>query len=325
MRFKVALIGCGNLGSRHLQALKKTQKELSITVCEPFENSREIALQRYNEIQDNSYIEAFSIIEKYTDIDADTDLVIIATSSAERFQIAKWIVNNISIKYIILEKVVFQSISELEEFNCLLRNKKGVKGWVNCPRRMFRFYKLLKEEFKKYNEIDMIVSGTDWGMGCNSIHMLDLYEYVTGSSLYVWNNDGLESYIGDSKRHGYKEFYGEMDINTDKGKVYIVCKRNEVTPFKMVFKLKDMIIDIQESKKEALYSTYDGELIKKVEIDFLPQSCLTNTVVEQLIETGSCDLTSYSDSMRLHKVILECFLSHMNKFEEREIEKCPIT
>ena len=42
---KIALIGAGQLGSRHLQGLAKSDLCLSIEVVEPFEGSKNIAKQ----------------------------------------------------------------------------------------------------------------------------------------------------------------------------------------------------------------------------------------------------------------------------------------
>ena len=46
MTKKITLIGCGNVGSRHLQALAKTSFELEVNVVEPDENAKEIAENR---------------------------------------------------------------------------------------------------------------------------------------------------------------------------------------------------------------------------------------------------------------------------------------
>ncbi len=48
--YKIALIGAGQLGSRHLQALAKINLEISIEVVEPNTQASEVAKQRFNEI-----------------------------------------------------------------------------------------------------------------------------------------------------------------------------------------------------------------------------------------------------------------------------------
>lgn len=324
MSFKIALIGCGNLGSRHLQALKKTSRDIEITICEPSMISREIAQQRYDEVADNPLIQKFKLIDNYEHIEKDTDLVIVATGSAERFGIVRWVVSNVSLKYMILEKVVFQSRIEFESFAELLEDK-AIKVWVNCPRRMFSYYKGLRCELLKSGRVDMRITGSDWGMGCNSIHMLDIYQYLTDCSKYEWNNEGVDQLLGDSKRKGYKEFYGNMTITTDKGNLSISCDKGGMNPSEIIIRYEDMLIKIDETNKKAVYYDQNDTYIREENIDFLFQSSLTNIVVEDLIDTGTCDLTSYELSMKLHLVIIECFLDHMNKYFGGEYTRCPIT
>ena len=43
----VLVIGAGQLGSRHLQALKLVQNDLSISVVDPFQASLDVAKERF--------------------------------------------------------------------------------------------------------------------------------------------------------------------------------------------------------------------------------------------------------------------------------------
>ena len=47
---KITLVGCGNIGSRHLQALVKLPFETEIQIIDPNENSIKLAKSRLNEI-----------------------------------------------------------------------------------------------------------------------------------------------------------------------------------------------------------------------------------------------------------------------------------
>jgi len=51
---KVILIGCGNIGSRHLQALVKLPYEIDIQIVDPNENSQKLAKSRLNETEKNN-------------------------------------------------------------------------------------------------------------------------------------------------------------------------------------------------------------------------------------------------------------------------------
>ncbi len=306
MAFRIVLIGCGNLGSRHLQAIKKTQKEIVITVCEPIEAARKIALERYAQIEENSLVQEFEIIEDYHQLKPDYDLAIIATNAVNRYEISAWVVENLKIRYLILEKVVFQTLKEFELLQQKLGNKQ-IKAWVNCPRRMYPYYRELQPQLSGEKNIDMVVTGGSWGMGSNTIHLLDLYSYLTHFKEYQYDISGLEEQIADSKRSGYKEFYGELQFVTEKGKLSVYCSHgNEPAEFRLTTSQGEMVIN--ESEEIVCY-----------------QSNLTNLAVEQLIDCGECNLASYEESAFLHKAMLESFLEHMNRFSKEEVRRCPIT
>ena len=47
---KITIVGCGNIGSRHLQAISQIKESLEINIVEPDEKSRKAALERLEEI-----------------------------------------------------------------------------------------------------------------------------------------------------------------------------------------------------------------------------------------------------------------------------------
>lgn len=53
--YKIAIIGSGQLGSRHLQGIKTANLELSIEVVDSNIESLKIAENRYYEIAENQY------------------------------------------------------------------------------------------------------------------------------------------------------------------------------------------------------------------------------------------------------------------------------
>lgn len=306
MQFNIILAGCGNLGSRHLQALKKTQRDITITVCEPFEKAREISQDRYAQIEENEHVKDFRMLADYHDLKQGYDLAIIATNAENRFAIAKWLVENTGIRYLILEKVVFQTFEELDEFKRIL-DKHKVKAWVNCPRRMYPYYQELKLKLRAEKRMNMIVSGGSWGMGSNAIHMLDVYAYLTGFQECRHDNLKLEERLEDSKRSGYKEFFGELKFITDKGELLLYCDHgNSPVEIKVITPKEE--ISIRESDGIVRF-----------------QSELTNLVVEKIMDFGEADLAHYDESVRYHKIVLGSFLEHINRYSEEEIRRCPIT
>ena len=137
MKYNIALIGAGELGSRHLQGLANASNQFQISVIDPNKNSLRVAKNRLNEASKLS-IPKVSYYDSIDSLPEAIDLVIIATNAKVRRDIIKNLIDKSSIKYLILEKVVFQRSNDFNLIKNLL-NEKNVKTWVNCARRSFAF------------------------------------------------------------------------------------------------------------------------------------------------------------------------------------------
>ena len=120
----VLLVGCGNIGSRHLQGLAQSNININITICEPNKNSISIAKNRFNEMPTNSKVKSLNYLKSINELNENYDLAIIATTSKKRRNFIRDLLNKINIKYFIIEKIAFQSISDFEFILELFRRKK---------------------------------------------------------------------------------------------------------------------------------------------------------------------------------------------------------
>ena len=122
------VVGCGGIGSRHLQALCKIDIPVRIFAVDTSEKSLKNAQMLTNETI-NSNIKSIQFSKELPDDMDLIDLCIIATSSNVRLTVLKKLVSKYSIKNLILEKVLFQSIRELDEAKDII-NKEKIKCWV---------------------------------------------------------------------------------------------------------------------------------------------------------------------------------------------------
>jgi len=106
---RVALIGTGQLGSRHLQALSKIDIPFELQVVDPSEDSLRVARERYLEIPENHNIYSIDFLTEIDGLNANLDLCIIATNADVRFKVFQALVSNKKVSYIVFEKIVFQS------------------------------------------------------------------------------------------------------------------------------------------------------------------------------------------------------------------------
>lgn len=127
----VAIIGAGNLGSRHLQALALTDIPLAVQVVDPSEKSLDVAKERWQEMPINPLVERVTFHKELDELNGNFDVVIVATSSKPRRAVVEKLLAKNKVRYMILEKVLFPRLSDYEDVGRLLE-RHNVKAWVNC-------------------------------------------------------------------------------------------------------------------------------------------------------------------------------------------------
>lgn len=319
--YNVAIIGAGQLGSRHLQGLKTANHELNIYIMDQSEQSLKVAEERYNQVDDNGYHKNVVFCHQISELPSQLEITIIATGSKPRAMLTKLLLEHSSVKYVVFEKVLFQKLSEYFEIKTLL-DEKHVTAWVNCPRRMWNFYANMRKEFYG-TTTHMALIGGDWGMGCNSIHFIDLYAYLTGNSLMRVDASGLNGKLYDSKRPGYKEILGLLCCNfTNNGTLLLDSS---------IVNLKEMITisnervtySISEGGRECWIRDENGERMEKFDIPY--QSQMTGMLIDTILDSNNCQLPSYWESMQLHIPFIMKVLDYVNKISENQTDACPIT
>ena len=284
----IIIIGTGQIGSRHLQALKAVKFPLEIYVVDRSEESLRIAKERYNAMPAGKIHHP---IEYLRDLpkNKNYDIGIVATTSGPRAALTKKLLSNARVRYLILEKLLFSERNDYANIGRLIRAKK-VKTWVNCPMRMMPFYKNLKKEFSNQN-ITYVLHGNQSGLATDLIHHLDYMAYLTGSKEFSLDTHLLDKKIKKSKRKGYLEITGTMLAEFKNGSLGIFrCDAKESS-------LKT--IEIINSRRRYLFKEDEGE----AQVPY--QSQLTTMLVEDLIETGKCELPAYEESTKLHLQMLE--------------------
>lgn len=322
MSNNIILIGAGNLGSRHLQGLALVKFKLKIFVVDISNSNLELAKERFELIDKKGKHETV-FVNSISDINERIfQTAIIATNSNVRFKIAKNLLELKTVKFLILEKVLFQNLKEYDDFEIFSLNFK-TKIFVNCARRLNRFYqKISKVDFGNKN-IHMEVYGSSWSMCCNSIHFVDLFNFITNLFPDNWTNK-LDNKIIDSKRSGYIEFTGELFSEDNSGnKLSLISDKKLDSSLVIKISNDNIKYTIEEDSNKVVFQRQEYLENDKIYIDF--QSNLTNKVVESLIEYKTCNLITYEASSKLHKPLIKVMIDHYNKVNNSNFNYIPIT
>lgn len=235
------------------------------------------------------------------------------------------LLNKVSVQNIIFEKVAFQSIYDFE-FIISLLNKKGIKAWVNCPRRVYPFFQEIVSKTNKSKKIKMVIKGGNWGLASNAIHMLDLFAFLTGNDDISIDINGLFKKIYKSKRKGFIELGGKLVAKNTKGDILdIIDNKEKDVPLKMIIYTDDETIEIFQ--KEKLCRINYVEKSKFLETPFIMplQSELTSILVKKILDFGNCALTTIDESFVLHTQMINAFNRHLSSINKLESNICPIS
>ena len=323
----LAIIGVGQIGSRHLQSLAFLKYPSNIFLVDPSEKSLLTSRKNFLEVYrpDKSPHKNIFFCRSIQDINTPIDIAIIATSSDCRADVIKNLLTFQKVKKMILEKILFQKIDDYFEMkNLFVKNK--IQVWVNCYMRAVNFFHRIKKELDQHQNISMTVDGSRWSMATTSIHFIDLFAYLTGSRQFSITEEKLTEPIIDSKRKGFKEFFGEMaGQNSKRDTLRLICDSNGHAPNRICIVNGDRCKEIIFGPREITYSYGKGQLSVHQKIEIPLQSQLTHHIVHQIIDRGVCALSSSQESMELHLPFIKIVLNFFGNKLNRKIKICPIT
>lgn len=318
MKYKVLIVGAGQLGSRYLQGLSKVDFPLDIIVSDVSPESLLRAETRWHEVSGDKPLHQVKYICGLLGIPLEIDLAIIATSADVRPSVVSQLAENIVVRYWLLEKVLAQSESDLDVITSVLGVKTNV--WVNTPRRMMNWFRELKEVTTHRTPVICTIDGFDWGLACNAVHYLDFMTWWTGESVIDIQTEQLAAQWHRAKRPGNWEVYGTLIANFGGGSELILHCKSEPTPRTMILGTVDSQWLIHELDGIALRS--DG-LSLPGRLEF--QSEMTGALVESILTTGTCSLPSLSESVALHRPLLSALLAHWKSTMPDQLSYVPIT
>lgn len=320
----IYIVGAGQLGSRHLQALKSVKASLQITVIDPSEESLKIAKERYDSLPEihNHKVEYCNEIPESFD---RIDIAIIASNSDVRRSIIETLLANGLIEFMILEKLLFDKKEDYYLVNELF-NEKNVKAWVDCSMRTMPFYYDLKSYFDGKPFV-YIVTGSKYGLITNVIHFIDHISYLSDCLDYKIDTSMLHFPPIQSKRKGFLELNGSISVKFSNGSLgFFTCFPEGSLPVAIEIISGSFRVLSREWEGKAWFSEENKNWVwNEVDAEIPFQSRMTTEVVEDILKNGTCSLVKYRDSMKLHIALLEGLKEYLNSRSLTLIDHYPFT
>ena len=322
MQPKILLVGCGNIGSRHLQAISKLSLPLQIAIVEPNESSVSLAKSRLKESSQNHSNQKITWLKSISELSNEFDLVIVATNSNQRVNLINRLLE-LGNKRFLIEKMVCQS---KQEYESLLNDleKNNAKAWVNTNRRYFPIYQKLKELFQSQKEIKFTITAGNKGLGSNAIHFLDLFLWFLDSEKISLNGDLLLDKLYPNKRG--KKFF---EFN---GTIFGINNSSIISISFLPIENLSLIIEIINKNYHVLIDESNEKIIKVRNLEsidssfnYLHVSEITQNIVLEILKNDDCSLPSVRNLFFAHCELFRIFNSHIKKLRNKEPTLCPIT
>lgn len=314
----ILIAGAGRLGSRHLQGLAKCHTPLRIYVQHTHAESLDRAKRYWNEVLGTETHHDVSFHTSFESLPRQLNIAIVATTAHIRPHVVGEIAYHTTVGYWVLEKVLAQSEPGLDEIMSYIENSSS--AWVNTPRRMMPWHQLIKSQPGLNQPMTMKVEGGLWGMACNAIHFLDLFAWWTGETLQDVYTDSLNSHWFKSKRQDSWEVSGTLKSRFSGGSQVLLTSKEDGGCASLEVSDGHLLWLIKETEGSARRS--DG-----IEIQgrITPQSEMSNSLVESILEKGCCDLPTLEESSALHRVFIRSMLEHWKRGGNYTAISVPIT
>lgn len=325
----IAIIGSGNIGSRHLQALAFLEEPAQVHLIDPSRENRGIAVERFESVEaPNKGLDLKIIEAEAIPAGLRFDLVIIATGSAIRAALVRELLEKCELRFLVLEKFLFQRREDYAEIGVLLKDR-GVPTWVNHWITDTYAFKRAAAMVLQGRPFEMRVFGEGWGLCCNAVHHLEFFDYLCGRRGIDCRAVDFQPGAIASKRGGYYEINGRMDFLADDGRnrLTLECGGANVNFAAISTELKaggdSVVTTIHFGRLECVFRIGGREWTE----DFIlhPQSKRSQNWVHDLLLTGSCGLPDYDRSVYQHLLVFDSFVEHFQKSGLASDGFCPVT
>lgn len=323
----IAVAGCGNIGSRHLQGLARMTQAAHVHGYDPSAESRALAAARVAEMQPGPHL-SFTFHDTLAALPEKIGLAIVATGAKPRRALIEALVAEKQVSALLLEKFLFQSHDDHVAVEALLASR-GIAAFVNTPRRSWASYQALKSDLASAGPLTIAVEfGRANGLATNAIHFIDLAAFLTGEA-GGFDLDGRRlTPLRDASRHaGAVEFSGMMTGASQRGDFLAIRGRPESTnPHTVTIIAEDRRLLVVEASQQLLTSRASAPLaVEASPFPILYQSALTGGIATDILAGRAPALPSLAESARLHRQCLSAFLEALGEPRDAPGRVVPVT
>lgn len=300
----VAIIGAGNLGRRHLQGVLKVERPLVVWVIDPSQASLDMSRQMAEESTLGHAQTHVFYTQNLNDIPSEPDAVIVATSANVRLKVLMALYDACRPKAVLLEKILFQSLSEFDKAAHLF-GKDADRVWVNTARRVMQAHHQIKSFFRDTPITALTANGGLWGLGTSLIHLIDLLDFYQPGPLHSISTEALDGEILHSKRPGFREITGTFSGHLGAARFSFTSSPDSTAPLRFFVEAPDRFCVIEESAGRVVFAYPESSVgveEKRMHFDYISDT--TTVVLTAILTDQPINLPNFATSAALHRPLL---------------------
>jgi predicted dehydrogenase len=325
---RVLLVGCGELGSRHLQAVATLPEVAEIEVVDPRPEALAAAAARLQEVADRA---PTTVVRWYTALDEagnGGDLCIVATQAAGRCQLVQDIVQQLGYRRFLLEKIVGQSIREIEELLDFGR-VWGLEVWVNLKTRAYPIHEHVRRRLGEGEPLLFNAVGGNHGLANNGVHTADLFVFYDGARRIDVGGAAIDPVLHPSKRgKNLFDLSGTLQGVTERGSHFTLSYARDHAQSEVISvgtrRYRCIVDHFHRWAVESDRTTGGSWRSVPFEGNLLV-SHMTRAFARDILAAGGCRLPTLEESLPAHRFILGALQPAFRRLLEREVELAPVT
>jgi predicted dehydrogenase len=319
------IVGCGQLGSRHLQAIAGLPEVAQVEVYDPNPDAIRLGQQRLNEIRDRC-VDDFCWLSDLEKASPAGDLCIIATRADVRCRVVREIATKLDYHSFLLEKIVAQSVRDYDELLAFCRQRR-LSAWVNCKTRAHTSHQRIKSKLNPNFPIVFTALGGNHGLANNGIHAADLFVFYDETDKIEFLGGQIDSQIHSSKRGSdIFDLSGTIYGSSRKGSQFMLSFGNHDCPgcFSILSPTYRAVVDdmMKWFYESSLESGWEW---RQVPFDAnLLVSSMTRVFVRDILAKDQCELPTLEQCYPAHEFILKALQPRFTELLGMQ-DHCPVT
>ncbi len=325
---RIVIVGCGQLGSRHLQAVVRSAGDLEVWACDPRPEALAAARARLEEVPDRNPSVRVLWAGEVGALPEGCGLCIVATRAEGRCALVEDLARGRGYRRFLVEKLVAQEMASYDRLVDYAR-REGLTIWVNCKARAYGINRLIRERLDPSEPLVMQVAGRGHGLASNGVHAADLFCFFDGGREIRPVGADIDPRPVPSKRGGgLYDLQGMLCGVTEKGSRFVLSYlAGPPGPehFTILSPTVSFFVDSMRSLAWEASADGDGGWRPIVIDEDRRVSRMTTDFVEGILSGKGCALPTLEEARPAHRFILDSLQPHFRHLLGREEAACPVT